>query len=128
MDQQFMRELQRSSDPVWSLPARASTTLRVGPGSRVLQVCEGRLWLTTSGTARKASIDLWLLPGDSVELAAGLSVVMEGWPSARFQVLVPPVSCRTGWHAPEVLARVAAWFVNRTSNSPARAVQGLRSA
>lgn len=128
MEQQFMPKLQRSSNPVWSLPTRASTTLRIGPGSRVLRVCEGRLWLTTSGTARQASIDLWLLPGESAELAAGLSIVMEGWPSARFQLLVPPAACRAGWHAPQALARAAAWLANRTSGTPARAVQGLRGA
>jgi hypothetical protein len=128
MEQQLMRELQRSSDSVWSLPTRASTTLRIGPGPRVLRVCEGRLWLTTSGTAREASIDVWLMPGDSVELADGLSVVMEGWPGARFQLLVPPAACRTAWHAPMVLARAAAWLLNRTSTLPARAVQRLRSA
>ncbi len=128
MEQQLMRGLQRSSDPVWSLPARASTTLRVGPGSRVLRVCEGRLWLTPSGTAREASIDLWLMPGDSVELAAGLSIVMEGWPSARFQLLVPPAACRAGWHVPGALAHTAAWLANRAPTSPVRTVQGLRGA
>jgi hypothetical protein len=92
MDAQLMQKLQGSGDAVWLLPERSSMTLRVGPGPRVLQVCAGRLWLTASSTASAASPDVWLVPGDSLELASGLEVVMEAWPSARFQLLVPP--CR----------------------------------
>lgn len=90
MNTEFMRKVQRSGDAVWSLPKGTSTTLKVGPGARVIQVCQGRLWLTSPGSDREASIDVWLTPGDSLELPAGLSVVMEAWPSASFRLLVPP--------------------------------------
>jgi len=90
MNLEFMRKVQRSGDAVWALPKGTSTTLKVGPGARVIQVCQGRLWLTSPGNEREASIDVWLTPGDSLELPAGLSVVMEAWPSASFRLLVPP--------------------------------------
>ena len=51
MNSTLMRKSQRSGDSIWSLPAQSSRTLRVGPGPRVLQVQEGRIWLTTAGTA-----------------------------------------------------------------------------
>ena len=90
MNVEFMRKVQRSGDAVWALPKGTSTTLKVGPGARVIQVCQGRLWLTSPGNDREPSIDVWLTPGDSLELPAGLSVVMEAWPSASFRLLVPP--------------------------------------
>lgn len=111
MNQEFMQKVQRSSGSVWSLPARESITLRVGPGPRVVQVCEGRLWLTSAGTADEASMDVWLVAGDSLELPAGLKVVMEAWPNARFQLLVPPRACRgTGRSVP---AQIAAWIARQ---------------
>jgi len=108
----FMLEGQRSNDSTWSLPEGTSTALEIGPGARVLQVCAGRLWLTSAGTAISAARDVWLLPGESIELPAGLAVVLEGWPSARFRLLVPPQSCRrrrTSGH----LARIGAWLSDR---------------
>lgn len=107
MAHRFMPEGQRSSDSSWTLPERTSTTLEIGPGARVLHVCAGRLWLTAAGTATSAARDVWLLAGDSVELPAGLAVVLEGWPSARFQLLVPPQACRRG------RTRIGAWLSQR---------------
>ncbi|MEO7010471.1 MAG: DUF2917 domain-containing protein [Caldimonas sp.] len=104
-----MQKVQRSGDSVWSLPARESITLQVGPGARVVQVCEGRLWLTSAGTADEASMDVWLVPGDSLELPAGLAVVMEAWPSARFQLLVPRQACRSTGRTRSMLASLATW-------------------
>lgn len=86
----------------------------------MLQVCEGRLWLTTSGTAHRASMDVWLVPGDSVALPAGLTVVMEAWPSARFQLLVPPAACRVARRKPDVVARAAAWIARKALLWPTR--------
>jgi hypothetical protein len=106
MNAEFMRKVQRSGDAVWALPEGTSTTLRVGPGARVIQVCQGRLWLTSPGNEREASIDVWLVPGDSLELPAGLSVVMEAWPSASFRLLVPP--CRETAPRSSVVSRMVA--------------------
>ena len=112
MNSTLMRKSQRSGDSIWSLPARASRTLRVGPGARVLQVQEGRLWLTTSGTADEAATDLWLEAGESVELADGLEVVMEAWPAARYQLMVPPSACRGGSSQRSTLTRTASWLAD----------------
>jgi hypothetical protein len=108
-----MHKAQRSGTSIWSLPTRASRKMRVGPGPRVLRVCEGRLWLTTKGTATEAATDLWLEPGDEVELAAGLEIVMEAWPAARYQLLVPPSACGIAANRSSLAARAASWIEHR---------------
>ena len=112
MNSTLMHKSQGSGDSIWSLPARTSRTLRVGPGARVLQVEDGRLWLTTSGTAAEAATDLWLEAGESVELGDGLEVVMEAWPAARYQLMVPPSACRADSPRRSPLARAAAWLAD----------------
>ena len=125
MNSTLMRKSQRSGDSIWSLPARASRTLRVGPGARVLQVQEGRLWLTTSGTADEAATDLWLEAGESVELADGLEVVMEAWPAARYQLMVPPSACRAGSPQRSTLTRIAGGLAHLIGHrTPALAPHG----
>ena len=109
MNSTLMRKSQRSGDSIWSLPAQASTTLRVGPGPRVLQVQEGRLWLTTAGTDDEAATDLWLEAGESVDLADGLEVVMEAWPAARYQLMVPPSACKRSLYRHSTLNRFVGW-------------------
>ena len=112
MNSTLMRKSQRSGDSIWSLPAQASTTLRVGPGPRVLQVQEGRLWLTTAGTDDEAATDLWLEAGESVDLADGLEVVMEAWPAARYQLMVPPSACKRGLSRHSTLNRLVGWMTD----------------
>jgi len=112
MNSTLMRKSQRSGDSIWSLPARTSRTLRVGPGARVLQVQEGRIWLTTSGNDDEAATDLWLEAGESVELADGLEVVMEAWPAARYQLMVPPSACRGESLHRSPLVRAAGWLAD----------------
>ena len=119
MNQKFMQKVQRSSDSVWSLPAHASMTLRVGPGPRVMQVREGRLWVTSPGTADEASMDVWLVAGDSLELPDGLAVVLEAWPSARFELLVPPKACRFAPHGHSTLARAGIWLARQLPRNAA---------
>jgi hypothetical protein len=128
MAHEFMQEDQRSSGSTWALPERAATTLEIGPGARVLQVCAGRLWVTTAGTAHEAARDVWLAPGDDVELPAGLTVVLEGWPSARFQLLVPPQACRRGsrgWRG-NWPARIGTWLMDRLGMPGDRRLQPSR--
>ena len=111
MSTRFMHNVQRSAGAaVWVLPQGTSTTLEVGPAPRVLQVIEGRLWLTTPGTDDDAALDLWLMPGESVELDAGAEVVMEGWPAARFTLLVPPAAARHESWAARLATRARAWL------------------
>jgi hypothetical protein len=113
MNSTLMHKAQRSGTSIWSLPTRASRKMRVGPGPRVLRVCDGRLWLTTEGTPTEAATDLWLEPGDEVELAAGLEIVMEAWPAARYQLLVPPSACGIAANRSSLVARAASWLEYR---------------
>lgn len=74
---------------VWLLPSGEALSLEIGPGARELSVVEGRVWLTQAGSLQ----DIWLEPGQSVALASGSQIVLEAWPSAQFQLLVPPSAC-----------------------------------
>lgn len=77
------------SQSLWTLSQGEALSLDIGPGERELSVAQGRLWLTQAGSLE----DLWLEPGQSVQLAGGARVVVEGWPQAQFQLLVPPSAC-----------------------------------
>lgn len=81
--------MSQSQQSLWTLAAGEALSLNIGPGERELSVAGGRLWLTRAGSLE----DLWLEPGQSVRLAGGSRVVVEGWPQAQFQLLVPPSAC-----------------------------------
>lgn len=72
----------------WELSAGQAQTLRARQAG-LLRVVQGRLWLTFSDAARDSRVragDHFLLPGQSLALAAGDIVVLESWaadPSAR---------------------------------------------
>jgi hypothetical protein len=87
-----MTELQ-SQQALWEVTQGEALSLSIGPGARELAVTEGRLWLTLQGRADAPAEDIWLAPGQSVLLASGSRIVMEGWPQAHFQLLVPPSAC-----------------------------------
>jgi hypothetical protein len=78
-----------AAQALWSLARGEALSLDVGPGPRELSVSAGRLWLTQSGELE----DVWLSPGQSVLLRSGARVLLEGWPEAQFQLLVPPIAC-----------------------------------
>lgn len=101
-------------------------TLRIGPGPRVLQVREGRLWLTSPGSADELSMDVWMLSGESVELPDGLAVVLEAWPSARFELLVPPKACRSSRHESSIFSRAGARFARLLRRHVGTALEPLR--
>jgi len=77
---------------VWHLDGGRAMTLAGGAEARRLSVARGRVWLTLSGTADEPAEDKWLQAGDAVALAAGQTAVLEGWPAAEFELLVPPCS------------------------------------
>ena len=77
----------------WELQPGEALRLTVGPGSRELQVLEGRVWLTRDGLPGRPALDVWLEAGQTLALESGMKLVMEGWPQARFQLLVPPRAC-----------------------------------
>jgi len=87
-----MSELQ-SQQALWEVVQGEALSMSIGPGARELAVAEGRLWLTQQGSADRPAQDVWLEPGQSVHLASGSRVVVEAWPQARFQLLVPPSAC-----------------------------------
>lgn len=79
---------------LWSLAQGQTLRLEAGPGARELLVARGRLWLTVSGAAGGGrEDDVWLDAGQSLLLPSGAEVVLEAWPQAQFQLLVPPHSC-----------------------------------
>lgn len=83
----------QSQQALWDVAQGEALSLSIGPGARELAVAEGRLWLTLQGSADQPAQDIWLEPGQSVHLASGSRVVVEAWPQARFQLLVPPSAC-----------------------------------
>lgn len=96
----------QQNDAIWCLGQGETMRLRVGPGARQLRVVAGWLWLTTEGTATRAAEDVWLLPGEPMELPEGSDWVVEARSTGRFQLLVPPQP--RPWAAWQ--ARVAWWW------------------
>ena len=83
-----------STAALWSVSQGTARSLRIGPGARELHVTHGCLWLTGQGTALVPAQDLWLNEGQSVSLASGSRIVLEGYAGAQFQLLVPPCESR----------------------------------
>ena len=77
---------------VWHLDGGRAMTLAGGAEARRLSVARGRVWLTVSGTADEPAKDQWLEAGEAMALAPGQTAVLEGWPAADFELLVPPTS------------------------------------
>ncbi|HEY0957196.1 MAG TPA: DUF2917 domain-containing protein [Roseateles sp.] len=67
------------------LAAGQALTLAAARAPRRLQVTHGRLWLTLRG----GGADHWLAAGEGLTLAVGREAVVEGWPTAAFQLLQP---------------------------------------
>ena len=80
---------------LWHLDGGRAMTLAGGAEPRRLAVARGRVWLTLSGTADQPAEDRWLEAGEALALAPGQAAVLEGWPAADFELLVPPVSGST---------------------------------
>jgi ferric-dicitrate binding protein FerR (iron transport regulator) len=76
----------------WHLDGGRALTLAAGAEARRLSVARGRVWLTLSGTTEQPAEDTWLEAGQAVALAPGQTAVLEGWPAADFEVLVPPTA------------------------------------
>lgn len=83
----------RSPDPIWSVPTGQVLRLPASTRARWVRLREGRLWLTADSRDPAApASDWWLRPGESLHLAPGVSVLVEGWPSARFEMLEAPAA------------------------------------
>jgi len=81
---------------VWHLDGGRALTLAGGAEARRLAEGRGRVWLTLSGTSDEPAEDKWLEAGEAVVLPAGKTAVLEGWPAAEFELLVPPGSAASG--------------------------------
>lgn len=103
-NRQPMNESQQSQSAQWILEPGEVRSLRIGPGPRLLRVAEGSVWLTATGELELPAEDVWLGAGDSVALEDHAEVVLEGWPQASFQLLVPP--CKGSDRRP----LISAWF------------------
>ena len=84
-----MSSLQQSVGAGRALAAGEALTLRPRSDS-VLRVTHGRLWLTASGTPGHAPQDVFLGCGEHLTLCAGQDVVVEAWPTARFELVPAP--------------------------------------
>lgn len=91
-----MKKSQGNENAQWTLAPGEVRSLRIGPGPRLLQVAQGSVWLTSQGSPQAPPEDVWLGAGDSVALDDAAKVVIEGWPQARFQLLVPPCTRAPG--------------------------------
>lgn len=80
----------------WHLAGGRALTLSGGAELRRLSVACGRVWLTLSGTADEPAKDHWLEAGEAMALEPGQTAVIEGWPAAEFELLVPPCSGSAG--------------------------------
>lgn len=87
-------------DGAWTLDRGEAMRLPIGPGRRELRVLEGRVWITQQGLPDLPSHDYWLQDGEALDLPSGAELVVEAWPTARFQLLVPPQACRERAAAP----------------------------
>ncbi|WP_158218844.1 DUF2917 domain-containing protein [Roseateles aquatilis] len=80
-------------DAAWSLAQGEAMSLPIGPGRRELRVLDGRVWVTQQGALDMPAHDYWLTAGETLEVQDGAQLVVEAWPTARFQLLVPPQAC-----------------------------------
>ena len=106
---QPMRDEQQLTGALWSVGAGQVRTLRIGPGMRLLRVAEGPLWLTVAGTPDDPPQDLWLQRGDAALSDSGREIVVEGWPPASFELIVPPQACA------RARSSFSAWFSRQRS-------------
>jgi hypothetical protein len=103
-----MSNSQQSGPAEWALSPAQAITLQAGPGPRWLHLTQGRAWVTLS-TAQlgAAPTDTWLARGDRLWVANGATLVIEAWPSAHFEWLVPPQACALRGTASDWLHRLA---------------------
>ncbi|AKJ27250.1 DUF2917 domain-containing protein [Caldimonas brevitalea] len=102
-------------DAVWSLAAGQAMTLKVR-ATTVLKVGSGRVWATGSGRPGHPATDVVLAAGEELRLHADEAIVIEGWPTARFEMmLAAPRLAATARPAPSpsrtsVWSRLSAWW------------------
>ncbi|WKB50665.1 DUF2917 domain-containing protein [Eleftheria terrae] len=114
---------QQCGSAVWTLAAGRSITLKtVAP--TVLKVSSGRVWATAGDGSDQTSDDLVLSAGEELALPAGQTLVIEGWPSACFEMALAALPVRRQeaampplWPA---LKALGAWW-SASARAPQRA-------
>ncbi|MEO3690352.1 DUF2917 domain-containing protein [Roseateles paludis] len=81
---------------LWALPPGQALSLQPASVARQVVACRGRVWLTLDGGPAAAAQDHWLRPGEAFTVPAGQRAVLEGWPAASVQVLLPPPAAASG--------------------------------
>jgi Protein of unknown function (DUF2917) len=109
-----MSKMQQSFDSAhWTLNPGEAITLTIGPGQRWVHVTQGRAWITQGANGA----DEWLERGDRLWVADGAALVMEAWPSAQFELLVPPQAC--------VMRATATALIHRLARHIAQSMSGI---
>lgn len=75
---------------LWTLPRGEALSLAPAAVPRQVVACRGQVWLTLDGSPEAGAQDHWLRPGEAFTVPAGQRAVLEGWPEASVQVLLPP--------------------------------------
>lgn len=77
--------------PLWRVMAGRPQRLPAARTARWLRLHEGELWVTADGRRdAPPPEDWWLSPGQSLRLPPGTPVLIEGWPTASFELLEEP--------------------------------------
>lgn len=114
MNTTSMTELQQSNSAVWQLTPGRSSTLPAVSRTRWLRVSDGRLWVTANGRLGGAvPDDAWVLPGQVLEVPAGVEAVLEGWPQVSFQLLEAAPATRRHFFALRAAGRLAGGLLAR---------------
>jgi Protein of unknown function (DUF2917) len=115
-----MSKMQQSLDSAhWTLNPGQAITLTIGSGPRWVHVTQGRAWITQCSTGS----DEWLERGDRLWVADGTALVMEAWPSAQFELLVPPQACAVRATVAALIHRLASHIAQSTSGIWPRTVK-----
>lgn len=105
-----MTNLHQTAAPwLWYLAQSQAATLAPQDVPRWLHVEDGCVWVTAQNSGPHAP-DLWLGAGDSLELPAGSTWVLQAWPQARMSLMAPrPAPDRASQPAPRAWWQ-SAWF------------------
>lgn len=78
----------RGAGPLWQVAAGRPRRLAAVRTARWLRLHEGELWITADGRRNAPPPeDWWLSAGQSLRLPPRTAVLVEGWPTASFELL-----------------------------------------
>jgi len=102
MSPSLMSDSQQSTTSEVTLLQGSARRLVADRKLRCLRVTEGMVWLTSSALSDdEVPADFWLKAGDVLMLSPGQEAVIEGWPSARFELLPAQVLSASSFRVPQ---------------------------